>query len=473
MPDGRKPGVIYTPDTAAAALCRTALRLFLGGKPAEAVYSMRVFDPAAGTGQLLLAMLDEICAAVPGVDRRRIAAHCLHGMELDPEAAAICRQRLGGGQIHCGDTLFADIRERFDLVIGNPPYVDSETMTRHSGAAYRRRIAGRYPCARGNWDLYIPFFERGFELLEPDGHLVYITPDKWLSKSFGEAFRTRCLPYLVSVETAGRDVFPDALVDSVVTVLSSAGSPVMTVGEQTVDKSTLRGPYALDYLFSPRLDLIRRLEAMPGRLKDFGRCESACATSDAYKLLPLLREDSPRADNLRLVNTGTIAPFASRWGGRPITYLKHSFQRPACPRREFMEAFPFSYSRKTALPKIIIKGLNLLHAMPDFGAGYIPGKTTLIFHSPDPENLLFALGIINSDPVRQYVNERYRGSSYNKGVVFTPEMIENIPVPEDKTFYETVVNAVRQILAEPDAPALQDELRRRIRDFYGDDTDSR
>lgn len=455
-----KPGVVYTPEAVARHMCRSVLQRMPEGK----LHELKVFDPAAGAGNFLLAMLEELAAL--GVERRHAVEHCLYGMDIDPEAVRICRERLGGGHISCGDTLLADIDGAFDLVIGNPPYVDSETMTRHQGAAYRRSIAARHSCARGNWDLYIPFFERGFELLKPDGYLAYITPDKWLSKPFGRAFRTRCLPHLVALEAAGRDVFPGARVDSVITVLAPPVSETMTVGSRTVGKSALKEPFAFDYLFSPCQEMIRRVESMPGRLGNFGRCEPACATSDAYRLLPLLREDGGGGACYRLVNTGTIAAFAPRWGKRPITYLKHSFLRPACARDAFLRAFPHSYSRKTRLPKIIIKGLNLLHAMPDFDAGYIPGKTTLIFHSPDADNLLFALGIINSSLIQQYINERYRGSSYNGAVVFTPEMIESIPVPAAGTFHEAVVEKVRRILAAPDAPAPQRELNRLIHNSY-------
>lgn len=457
----RKPGAVYTPGSAARAICRTALRLFLRDKSAEALHSLRVFDPAAGTGQLLLAMLEELAAL--GVDRRQ-AVHNLYGMDIDPEAVRICSERLGGGHIECGDTLFAAVPGPFDVIVANPPYIDSETMTRHHGKSYRRKIAGQYSCARGNWDLYIPFFERGLELLKPDGCLVYITPDKWLSKSFGASLRTRCLPKLLSLETVGQGVFDDVRVDAVITAMSARNSDTLQANSQTVRKTDLTAPYALDYLFSPRLPFIRQMESFPARLADFGHCEPSCATADAYKLLPLLRKGG---DGYRLVNTGTIAPFSSRWGEKPITYLKHKFRNPTCSREEFLRIFPRAYGRKTRLPKIIIKGLNRLDAMSDFDAGYIPGKTTLIFHSPNPDHLLFALGIINSSPARQYVNERYRASSYNGAVSFTPAMIESIPVPADREFYENVVEKVRQILAAPSAPALRQELDEWIRQAYG------
>lgn len=454
-----KPGVVYTPEAEARRMCRTALLLYLRDKPPEAVHSLTVFDPACGTGELLAAMLKELVAL--GADAQRAIAN-LYGMDIDPEAVHACRDRLGGGHIDCGDTLFERV-DKFDLVIGNPPYIDSETMVRTLGPEYRQQIAAKYACARGNWDLYIPFLERGIKLLKPGGVLVYITPDKWLGKPFGDAFRAKYLPNIVSIEPVGRDVFADALVDSIITVISASKSKSLQAASRTVDKSNIAAPYTLDYLLSDHLDFIRQIEAMPGRLGNFGTCQPTCATSDAYKLVPLVREG---ARGYKLVNTGTIAKFTTHWGIRPMKYLGKEYQNPVCSKIMFHRMFPHSYGDKIRFPKIIIKGLNRLDAMPDFKAEYLPAKTTLIFHSEHRNNLLFALGVINSDLMQKYVNEKYRGHSYNGGVTFTKEMITQMPVPSTKKSFTRIVKKVRQILKSPENPALQQELNALIDKLY-------
>jgi len=47
----------------------------------------------------------------------------------------------------------------FDIIIGNPPYVDSEEMTK-TMPEEREQYARVFKCAKGNWDLYIPFWEK-------------------------------------------------------------------------------------------------------------------------------------------------------------------------------------------------------------------------------------------------------------------------------------------------------------------------
>ena len=61
----------------------------------------------------------------------------------------------------------------FDIVIGNPPYVDSEEMTR-SMPEQREIYSKKYSCAKGNWDLFVLFIEKGMDLLAENKTISYI-----------------------------------------------------------------------------------------------------------------------------------------------------------------------------------------------------------------------------------------------------------------------------------------------------------
>ena len=73
----------------------------------------------------------------------------------------------------------------FDAVIGNPPYVRIQGFPTEQIAYFART----YKSATGNFDLYIPFIERGFRLLRPSGRLGMITPNKFLRTDYGEGLR--------------------------------------------------------------------------------------------------------------------------------------------------------------------------------------------------------------------------------------------------------------------------------------------
>jgi type I restriction-modification system DNA methylase subunit len=70
-----------------------------------------------------------------------------------------------------------DSKGGFDCVIANPPYIDSETMTRED-PELRQAVQRSYSFTKGNWDIYIAFYEKGFDLLQRSAAISYITPYK-------------------------------------------------------------------------------------------------------------------------------------------------------------------------------------------------------------------------------------------------------------------------------------------------------
>lgn len=85
----------------------------------------------------------------------------------------------------------------FDCVVGNPPYVKLQNFRRvETHAAEFLTSAERedgtpyyYSTRTGNFDLYLPFIEKGLSLLNPDGRMGYIAPSVWLKNEYGEALR--------------------------------------------------------------------------------------------------------------------------------------------------------------------------------------------------------------------------------------------------------------------------------------------
>lgn len=63
----------------------------------------------------------------------------------------------------------------FHAVVGNPPYVRIQALGRDLAAWARRR----YATAKGSFDVYVPFLERGVHLLAPGGRLGFIVPNKF------------------------------------------------------------------------------------------------------------------------------------------------------------------------------------------------------------------------------------------------------------------------------------------------------
>ncbi len=77
----------------------------------------------------------------------------------------------------------------FDVLIGNPPYVRQESIKDD-----KPRYKPHYECYNGTADLYVYFYERSFQLLNPYGVLSFITSNKWFRAKYGTDLRR----YMVS-----------------------------------------------------------------------------------------------------------------------------------------------------------------------------------------------------------------------------------------------------------------------------------
>jgi hypothetical protein len=387
-------------------------------------------------------------------------------------------------------TVFSEVFQRtsgFDVVIANPPYIDSERMSGKELADIRAIVAKTYKLTKGNWDIYIAFFEKGFNLLNPKGTLAFITPDKWISKPFGDALRISKIYNLLAILKAGRNVFEDAKVDAIVSIFTNTRQNNVSIYlyqteiilKDAIKKSELKSPFTLDALFSSGLDFIQRMDDLEVKLSDDFLCENACATSDAYKLKPFISDNKESRINtdsvFKIANTGTIGKYFSKWGIQPMVYLGDEYLRPVVKQTEFFKHFTNSYSKKTLRPKIIIKGLNLLDGFLDDGTT-IPGKTTLVVMNKNDsqDDLKFMLALINSKVVFYYIKEKYSASSYNQGTTFTKDMLNNIPFPRvDTKMRKKIIAVVDQILTmksknlKADTSKLEEEIDELVYQLYG------
>jgi len=110
-----------------------------------------------------------------------------------------------------------DIDDGFDVVIGNPPYVQLKWI--ENSVQYNS-----YHTYSKSGDIYTLFYEKGTQLLKKHAIGVYITSNKWLKAEYGEKLRdflvSKTNPKIV-IDFGGYKVFESATVDTNILIWSN------------------------------------------------------------------------------------------------------------------------------------------------------------------------------------------------------------------------------------------------------------
>jgi adenine-specific DNA-methyltransferase len=116
------------------------------------------------------------------------------------------------------------IRDGFDIVIGNPPYIQLQKAYDAKRKYADLYIGEGYTTFDRRGDIYCLFYERGVELLRPNGILAYITSNKWMRAGYGEKLRDYFAKHtnpLLLIDL-GPGVFESATVDTNILLLQRA-----------------------------------------------------------------------------------------------------------------------------------------------------------------------------------------------------------------------------------------------------------
>ena len=112
------------------------------------------------------------------------------------------------------DVFNRDDKEGFDIVIGNPPYIQ---LQNNGGELAKLYENCHFQTFAKTGDIYCLFYEKGWQLLRQQGHLCFITSNKWMRAGYGEKtrgfFAKHTNPkYLI--DFAGVKIFDNATVDT-------------------------------------------------------------------------------------------------------------------------------------------------------------------------------------------------------------------------------------------------------------------
>jgi len=334
-----------------------------GYEPSRPLHRSRLLEPSFGGGEFLLEAVRRLVSTVAKHDEKIDLANCIRAVELHQSTfdatkvklalllqqngfAQAERHRLMSAWLISGDFLLQSMSGRFDVVVGNPPYVRQEMIPAALLAQYRKRYATLYDRA----DLYVPFIERSLSLLADSGQLAFICADRWTKNKYGGPLRAmvsnsfHLRAYVDMVDTPAFD--SDVIAYPAITLIERgssgptwvaqrpaingeklsllakallAGKPSQKYGVSLVEiAGTGSEPWVLGS--SAKRALLRRLEALFPTLEETG-CKvgiGVATGADKAFIAAIGQLDVEPSRKLPLATTQDIASGSVKWTGHGV-----------------------------------------------------------------------------------------------------------------------------------------------------------
>ena len=344
----------------------------------------------------------------------------------------------------------------FDAVVGNPPFLNAIEHAAERTTGVRAYYSRTFPTfARGAFDLCLLFWARAMQhLLRERGQYGLLGPTALLSDdgAWKKWVHRHCRP--VSICLYPVDFFSRARIRTAAVVGTSGESRGVLVASfdpqtgllqpslrQWDDHSTnwyevvsgISSTYALD------------ASSMSGHgqattvveLRNLANVSAGCITADAYNLKCEI-EDARFGDGLKLITTGAIDRYTSKWGKMTIRYLKGDYNYPRWPADPTNRGVARARSRQNGA-KILVGGLTAVleawHDAEGDSAGIVqtwvvrPKAESFTVTSTDA--LWWLTGVINSAYFSRIFVSRYGAHSMSgKQITIKKKNLLEAPVPQ-------------------------------------------
>ena len=295
----------------------------------------------------------------------------------------------------------------FDVVIGNPPYVNAMELKKSLTESEYNFYKNNYTTAKGSVDLYIYFFELGYVILRDNYFLNYITPNRFLSASYGLALREFMLNK-ASLQKIGDysnvKVFKEASTYPITTLLQKVSDnhnltsftfieefqPLKYRSYRTTDLFSLN-EYILGFVLSEKYEIVSKIISQSVPLGSCGTINATSTAKEADEYNSLINEN----EGFKLINTGTIDKFSTTWGNSYLVDKKKKYLNPYLPKSE--SALGKNRYALYSRPKIIFAKIAITpEAFYDEHGEYASVNTNCIHTFSDSYLPEFILGWVNS-----------------------------------------------------------------------------
>ena len=397
---GRKQlGAWYTPTE----LIDIVIDRLVDDLPDPAGRHLRVLDPACGDGRFLTAAIERLEAIGATVTAT--------GCDIDPNALA----GVHSSRIRCieADALAYDWADsRFDIVIGNPPFLSQMASSTSRGGSSRH---GGGPYA----DTAAEFLALATRLAEPNGGRIgLVLPQSILAsrdagpvrKFVGEHADITWSWWRRNQQHFDASVHVCAL---------GLRRPATT---ETSDATWTR--IVTDPLGIPHLDT--GALGMSGSIGDRADL-NANFRDEYYALVPAV---SDHADGPPLITSGLIDPGVCHWGLRGVRFAKQDFAHPRVDVSRLEGRFPAWAARKL-VPKVLIANqTRIIEAVADPEGAWLPG-VPVTTATPKGDTTVWEIAAVLTSPIASAISWQAGGGTglSTTSIRIGPALIGSIPWP--------------------------------------------
>jgi SAM-dependent methyltransferase len=466
----RRQGAFYTPPDVVDRVLDLVLQPGLDQRVAAGgsanVGAIEVLDPACGTGNFLVAAHGRVAEALErggmrAPEARRAALTCLHGMDIDPDAVTMCRAALveaggdGGSdalnelvhhRIRCGDALVDGAlgAGRFDVVVGNPPFLGQLSSGTARPASDTARLRRRFGSAIAAYtDPAWVFLLVAVEAAAPGGQVALVQPASVLAARDAAPVRDALATQarLRSLWVVDDRVF-DAAVDVVVPVLDAVAGPAANVELRRGPSAAAVGsvpPPTSGRSWAPLLAAARAVPApvlaTGGALGDIA--DATADFRDQYYGLAGHLVDRVDADHRAfppVVTVGSIDPASSGWGVRPTRLHKQRWLHPRIDVEGLAEPLR-AWVRRRQVPKVLVATQTRIPEALVDEQGTAVGSVPVITVTPRRGDVdaLWSIGaVLTCPPVAAVACARHAGTGRNAASLrLRAADVAALPLPAD------------------------------------------
>lgn len=315
----KQTGSFYTPSTLARLLAREVLACL---PPKTTLKDLRILDPAAGEGGLLIPFAQELALCRQQTEPRQLQKALLKDIfarqlfAADISAKALAKIPLPPQHIYCGDALAEKNGQSilhtlspdgFDIILANPPYIGQKGHAALFNQLRQNPLWAPYVTPKN--DLLYYFFYVALHMLKPGGLAGFITPPYFSTAAGGKLLRQTLrqqATFLRLINFEERHLFADADPHTLLSVFKRANAPSLcrVGGEKPVLIPQQNLFYGEDCFLQTRpvseTNLLNKMAQAPHTLGEIAHvctglmtgCDKAFILTDAQKTaLPLTQKE--------------------------------------------------------------------------------------------------------------------------------------------------------------------------------------